>query len=65
MRSLEYIKQILNQNKPLLRENYCVTEVDVFDSYARGGQTETSDIDVFIDYDDAPTLFSWLSYETT
>lgn len=57
MKSLEDIKQILNQNKPLLRENYRVTEVGVFGSYARGEQTETSDIDVLIDYDDAPTFF--------
>jgi predicted nucleotidyltransferase len=29
----------------------------IFGSYARGEQTETSDVDVLIDYEEAPTLF--------
>jgi uncharacterized protein len=57
MRTLEDVKQILIQNRHLLRETYQVTELGIFGSYARGEQTETSDIDVLIDYTDAPTLF--------
>ncbi|MBD1841864.1 nucleotidyltransferase family protein [Cyanobacteria bacterium FACHB-63] len=57
MKTLEEIKQILNQNKNFLQENYRVTALGIFGSYARGEQTETSDIDVLIDYVDAPTLF--------
>jgi uncharacterized protein len=57
MRTLEDIKQILTQNRHLLQENYHMTELGIFGSYARGEQTETSDIDVLIDYGDAPTLF--------
>ena len=56
MKSLEEIKQILQQNKPFLRENYRITEVGIFGSYARGGQTENSDIDLLVDYQKAPTL---------
>lgn len=54
MKTLEEIKQILNQNKNFLQENYRVTALEIFGSYARGEQTETSDIDVLIDYVDAP-----------
>lgn len=57
MKTLEDIKQILIQNRHLLQEDYHVTELGIFGSYARGEQTDTSDIDVLIDYSDAPTLF--------
>lgn len=57
MKTLEDIKQILIRNRHLLQENYHVTELGIFGSYARGEQTEASDIDVLIDYRDAPTLF--------
>ncbi|UBF29407.1 nucleotidyltransferase family protein [Kovacikia minuta CCNUW1] len=57
MKTLEELKQILSQNKPLLREHYRVTQLGIFGSYARGEQTADSDIDVLIDYEQAPTLF--------
>jgi uncharacterized protein len=57
MKTLEEIKQTLRQTKPLLQEQYRVTQLGIFGSYARGEQTQTSDIDILIDYDQAPTLF--------
>jgi uncharacterized protein len=57
MKTLEEIKQILRQSKPLLQEQYQITQLGIFGSYARGEQTEESDVDVLIDYDRAPTLF--------
>jgi len=57
MKTLEEIKQTLRETKPLLQERYRVTELGIFGSYARGEQTQTSDVDVLIDYDQAPTLF--------
>ncbi|NMG07327.1 nucleotidyltransferase family protein [Brasilonema sp. UFV-L1] len=57
MKTLEEIKQILRQNKPLLQEHYHITQLGIFGSYARGEQTQESDVDVLIDYDRAPTLF--------
>ncbi|BAS57993.1 nucleotidyltransferase family protein [Leptolyngbya boryana CZ1] len=57
MKSIEEIRQVLRESKPLLRDQYRVTEVGIFGSYARGEQTETSDVDVLIDYEEAPTLF--------
>lgn len=56
MKTLEEIKQLLSQSKPRLEECYRVTQVGVFGSYARGEQTENSDVDVLIDYTQAPTL---------
>ncbi|NMF67464.1 nucleotidyltransferase family protein [Brasilonema octagenarum] len=57
MKTLEEIKQILRQNKQLLQEHYHITQLGIFGSYARGEQTQESDVDVLIDYDRAPTLF--------
>ncbi|MCY6491573.1 nucleotidyltransferase family protein [Leptolyngbya sp. GGD] len=32
-----------------------MNKVGIFGSYARGERTETSDVDVLIDYEEAPT----------
>jgi predicted nucleotidyltransferase len=57
MKTLEEIKQTLREMKPLLQEQYRVTQLGIFGSYARGEQTQASDVDILIDYDQAPTLF--------
>ncbi len=57
MRTLEDIKQLLQQSKVVLQENYRVTELGIFGSYVRGEQNEESDVDVLIDYEKAPTVF--------
>ena len=57
MKTLEEIKQILKATKPLLQKQYRVTELGVFGSYTQGQQTQTSDVDILIDYEQAPTLF--------
>lgn len=57
MKTLDEIKQILSERKSWLCETYHITELGVFGSYARGEQTQESDVDVLIDYEEAPTLF--------
>lgn len=57
MKTLDDLKQILSQSKPLLQEQYRVTKLGIFGSYARGEQTTVSDVDILIDYEQAPTLF--------
>ncbi len=56
MKDLEEIKQILRQSKPFLKDNYRITEVGIFGSYAHGKETESSDVDVIFDYQKPPTL---------
>lgn len=51
MRSLEDIKQILIQSKPRLQECYQVAQLGIFGSYVRGEQTETSDLDVLVEFE--------------
>ncbi|AFZ33317.1 DNA polymerase beta domain protein region (plasmid) [Gloeocapsa sp. PCC 7428] len=57
MKTLDDLKQILNQSKLLLWEQYRVAVLGIFGSYARGEQTAASDLDILIDYEKAPTLF--------
>ncbi len=56
MKDLEEIKQILRQSKPFLKDNYRITEVGIFGSYACRNETESSDVDVIVDYQKPPTL---------
>lgn len=58
MKTLEEIKQILSERKSWLCETYQITELGIFGSYTRGEQTQDSDVDVLIDYEQAPTLFA-------
>jgi uncharacterized protein len=57
MKTLDEIKRLLSERKAWLCETYQITELGIFGSYARGEQTQDSDVDVLIDYEQAPTLF--------
>jgi predicted nucleotidyltransferase len=56
MKTLNEIKQVLSVQKQSLCTKYQITELGVFGSYARGEQTEVSDVDILVDYEIAPTL---------
>jgi uncharacterized protein len=56
MKTLNEIKQVLSVQKKSLCEKYQITELGVFGSYARGEQTEASDVDILVDYEAAPTF---------
>jgi len=57
MKTQAEVLQVLTQQKPLLLETYQLTRLGIFGSYARGEQTDESDIDVLVDYEKAPTLW--------
>ena len=50
MKTLNDIKAILQEHKAELRENYKVSEIGVFGSFARGEQRDRSDIDLLVDF---------------
>jgi uncharacterized protein len=56
MKNLNEIRQILSVQKKFLCEKYQITELGVFGSYARGEQTDASDVDILVDYQVAPTF---------
>lgn len=63
MKTLEEIKQQLLQQKSLLQERYQVKEIGVFGSYVRNEQTETSDVDVLVEFSRTPSLLKFINLE--
>ena len=48
-KDLEKITQKITENKEYLEETYGVEEIGIFGSYARGNNTQNSDIDIAIE----------------
>jgi predicted nucleotidyltransferase len=51
MKRKEQILKFLKQQLPYLRENFKVKSLVIFGSYAREEQTETSDIDMLVEFE--------------
>lgn len=63
MKTLKQIQKILASSKPELRKKYKVSELGIFGSYARGEQKKKSDVDVLVEFDDAPDLIKFIELE--
>ncbi|MCD6100053.1 MAG: nucleotidyltransferase family protein [Candidatus Marinimicrobia bacterium] len=63
MKNMDEIIKILTEHKEELKEKYKIKEIKIFGSYARGEQTETSDIDIIVDFEETPTLIELLRVE--
>ena len=46
MKNLKEIKKILNKNKEKIKNEYGVKFIGIFGSFARGGETRVSDVDI-------------------
>ncbi len=55
-RSLDEVKSQLETLKPILRRRFKVETIDIFGSYARGEQTEKSDLDILVTYSEMVDL---------
>lgn len=63
MKNLEEIKQWFVQHKLVLQERYKVRELGIFGSYVRQEQTETSDVDVLVEFSETPSLLKFVNLE--
>lgn len=63
MKPMKKIEEILRQHKTELRQKYKIKEIGIFGSYSREEQTEISDIDVLVEFDELPDLLSFLEME--
>jgi uncharacterized protein len=61
--SLNLILQNLRENLPNLRQEYRIRHVWLFGSFVRGEQQKRSDLDVLVEFEDAPTLPRFISLE--
>jgi len=64
MKTLDEISKLLEQHKPEFQKKYKLKEIGIFGSYAKGEQTENSDIDILVEFDDTPDLFAFLEFES-
>ena len=55
-RSLEDVKQRLQELKSTLRKRFKVESIEIFGSYARSEQTEKSDLDILVTYSEMVDL---------
>jgi uncharacterized protein len=63
MKTLEDIKQWLVQHKAELQEKYKISSLGIFGSYVRGEQTETSDVDILVEFSETPGLLKFVNLE--
>ena len=55
-RSLEDVKQQLQELTPTLRKRFKVESIEIFGSYAQSEQTEKSDLDILVTYSEMVDL---------
>lgn len=56
MYKLDEIRKIIQNELPFLKEQFGVTRIRIFGSYARGEATENSDIDLLVDLEEERSL---------
>ncbi len=54
---------ILQQHLPERRGRYNVTSLGLFGSYVRGDHRKCSDLDVLVEFTEAPSLFDFIELE--
>lgn len=63
MNEKEQILQKLTLLKPEISQKYHISSLALFGSFARGEQTEQSDIDLLVDFSDTPDLLRFIELE--
>ncbi len=61
--SLDEIVGALRELMPDLAERYGVKRLGVFGSYVRGEADDRSDLDIIVEFEDAPTLWEFIRLE--
>lgn len=63
MKKVEQIRKKIAQYKSELKSEFGVKEIGIFGSYVRGQQKKNSDLDILVDFTDAPSLFKFIELE--
>lgn len=63
LKDKEYFIGILKQHLPELKEKYSVSYLGLFGSYVRGEQSDSSDLDVLVQFYEAPGLLKYIELE--
>lgn len=62
-RKLRRYKDALSRHLPILRKQFQVRYLGVFGSYVHGTPRRNSDLDILVDFVDAPSLFEFIELE--
>ncbi|MBI5421302.1 MAG: nucleotidyltransferase family protein [Parcubacteria group bacterium] len=60
----EDVIKIIENNMPHLKEQFCVKDIGLFGSFARGEHTDTSDIDILVEFESPIGFFDFIRLET-
>jgi len=63
MKKTDKIRKKLAQCKPELKIGFQVKEIGIFGSYIRNEQKKNSDLDILVEFEEAPSLFKFLELE--
>lgn len=63
VRSLEEIEQVLKQSMPEIAERYKVKSLGIFGSYVRREAKKSSDLDILVEFHQAPSLLQFIRME--
>ena len=50
MTNIEELKKVIKENERVLREEYKISKIGIFGSFARNEQSESSDVDILVDF---------------
>ncbi|GBE02468.1 nucleotidyltransferase domain protein [bacterium BMS3Bbin06] len=63
MKTLDEIKELIQNHKDELRQQYGLKEIGVFGSYVRGVQREDSDLDILVEFEKPVGFVKFLQLE--
>jgi len=63
MKSIEEITKILNKNKIQFKNQFKVKEIGLFGSYIKNEQTQKSDLDILVEFENPIDFFDYLEFE--
>jgi len=61
--SLDSFISVLRTHLPELRERYGVRSLGIFGSFVRGEETPRSDLDILVEFVEAPDIFRFMDLE--
>ena len=62
-KTLDEMRRKLRSELPRLQQQYALRSLEVFGSFVRGEASENSDLDLLVEFDQTPTLFSFIRLE--
>ncbi|MBI5701149.1 nucleotidyltransferase family protein [Candidatus Saganbacteria bacterium] len=63
MKKFKEIELAINKHKPFMAEEFKVKSMEIFGSFARGEQTEQSDLDILVEFYETIDLFAFIRLE--